>query len=235
MYNRELSDVLFQKEKPIATGKAVAQEGQLLIAVLEGGIEKVYPCEGGAAELPVGFSSSTRLLVDAEVFAKELTIPSAAPYTVDVGHTNLVPGQLRIYSPADLAYFTFAGAPAPGVCFPDPLTGILTFDVADKGKKIQVWAKRTLSVMEARTLYREGFLHNARAFEVYDVVGCFDGKGQIYTDQFDVSKDYSAGNLKTMAGGMITVGGAGTALPAHIRVISLPSLSNPYLGLEFNF
>jgi hypothetical protein len=238
MYSRELSDVLFPKEKAIISGKSVPQEGMLLCGALEGGIEKVFPAEGGAAEVPVGFSSSTRLLIDKELFAKEITIPSAAPYTVDLGYTNLVPGQLRAILLPGGGVYTVVASPAPaapGTVSVNYLTGVLTFDIAEAGLKVDVWAKRSLSVVEARSLYREGFLHNARAFEVYDVVGCFEGKGIIYTDQFDVSKDYSAGGLKTMAGGMITVGGAGAALPAHVRVISLPSLSNPFLGLEFNF
>ena len=234
MYSRELSDVLFPKEKAIISGKSVPQEGMLLCGALEGGVEKVFPAEGGASEVPVGFSSSTRLLVDKEMVAKEVTIPSAAPYTVDLGYTNLVSGQIRALD-AGVALTVVGIAPAAGEIQPNYLTGVMTFAAADAGKKISIFAKRSLSVEEARSLYREGFLHNARAFEVYDVVSCFEGKGIIYTDQFDVSKDYSAGGLKTMAGGLITVGGAGSALPAHVRVISLPSLSNAFLGLEFNF
>jgi hypothetical protein len=236
MYNRELSDVLFPKEKAILAGQSVAQEGQLLIGALEGGIEKVAPCAGVGSEVCVGFSSSTRLLIDKEIIAKLVTVPSAGPFTVDLGYTNLVLGQVSITEGVVLYTNVSPAAPAAATEYQvDYLTGIVTFHSGAAGKKLSVIAKRTLSVIEARSLYREGFLHNARAFEVYDVVGCFEGKGQIYTDQFDVSKDYSAGGLKTMAGGLITVGGAGAALPAHVRVISLPSLSNPFLGLEFNF
>jgi hypothetical protein len=239
MYNRELSDVLFPKEKAILTGQSVAQEGQLLIAALEGGVEKVAPCAGVANEVPVGFSSSTRLLIDKEVLAKDITVPSAGPFTVDLGYTNLDSngaGQIVILNGAALLTNTTPVAPAAANDYSvNYLTGVVTFHSGAAGLALEVHFKRILSVIDSRTLYREGFLHNARAFEVYDVVGCFEGKGQIYTDQYDIAADYSAGNLKTMAGGLITVGGAGQALPAHVRVISMPNLSNPFLGLEFNF
>jgi hypothetical protein len=228
MYNRELGDHTFPQEKGIATGQSVTQEGQLLSAILESGHEVVKPCAAAGSEVVVGFSSSTRLLVDKECFAMHITVPSAGPYTVDLGKQNIIAGQARI------AGLTLGSAANPGE-FEVSTLGIATFNAAQAGISYDIFAKHSLTVEESRMLYREGFLHNARAFEVYDKIGVIEGKGVIYTDQFDISKDYSAGGLKTGAGGQITVGGAGTALPSHVRVISLPSLSNPFLGLEFNF
>jgi len=59
MYNRELSLFGLLEEKPLAAGVTVTAEGQLLVAIQQGGIEVVQPCLGVAAEVPVGFSSST--------------------------------------------------------------------------------------------------------------------------------------------------------------------------------
>lgn len=233
MYNRELSSNIFPNEKAVQNGVAITAEGQLLVSVMEDGIEKVKPCAGVAAEVPVGFSTSTRLFVDKEVVVKNFSIPSSAPYTVALGHTNLISGQIAVYIAGVLATVV-VGAPTAGEVQPDYALGVLTFAAADAGKAIQVFYKRNLTVAEARELYREGFLFNARAFEVYQKVGVFQGKGYIYTDQYDVSAEYGVLPLKTFATGLVSTAGAGTDVSAFMRVIAVPSLSNPFLGIEFN-
>lgn len=228
MFNREKSDFTFPHEKDLAAGVAVSAEGMLLVGVMENGVEKVAPAAGAASEVAVGFSLETRLYVDKEVGAKEITVPATAPYTVQLPVGGLITGQVRIPGMT-------VGVVADGV-FAFTAAGLLSFDAAQAGEKLTVFYKRTLTMVEARELYREGFLHNSRAFEVYGKVGVIAGKGIIYTDQIDMGADFTAGGaLKTMAGGLVTVGGAGAALPAHVRVIEAPSLSSPFLGLEFNF
>lgn len=228
MYNREFSDTLYPQEKPVLSGFEVNQEGLLLVGVLENGIEKVRPCDDVANEKIVGFSSLTRVPVDMEVLSKKITVPNAAPYTVDLGYHNLVAGQIYI------AGLTLGVAAAPGVYAIDIVTGILTFDVAQKGLTYTVFFKRNLTVEEYRAKYREGFIGNAASFQVYGTCGVYMGSGKMFTDRFDVSKDYSTGVLTTGADGMITIGGAGTAIP-NCTVIATPTLDQPWLGVRFNF
>jgi hypothetical protein len=57
------------------------------------------------------------------------------------------------------------------------------------------------------------------------------GKGRIYTAYYNMAIDWSGAVTPTAgADGIITTGG--TAIPG-VRVVSVPTSTNPYLGLEF--
>jgi len=236
-YNLEQSDFLFPNEKFLATGASVTAEGQLLVRVFTNGQEFVQPSAGVSGELVVGFSSSTRLYINVAVDVYyNVSIPSVAPYQFTT-KPMLVAGQERVTYVSTGTAFTNVSPAAPsaaGQFNVNETTGQYTFNSADAGQLIQIINKRNLTVLEARTQQREGFLFNARAFETYGKVGCIQGKGYIYTDQFDVSANFATGTLTTAAGGIVTIGGAGSALPSSVRVIALPTVSLPFLGLEFN-
>ena len=228
MYNRELSDCLFPQEKAILAGQSVAAEGLLLSGVFENGIEKVRVCGAATGEIIVGFSSMTRMKIGTEVLAKKITVPSAAPYTVNLGHDNIIAGQMYI------ATQTIGNPTTTADQYSFTAAGVITFHSGQAGKSHEVFFKRSLTVEEARDKYREGFIGNADAFAAYDVCGVLSGKGKIFTDAFDVSVSYASGVLKTAANGLVTMGGAGTDISSKLRVISQPSLSSPWLGLEYN-
>jgi len=60
------------------------------------------------------------------------------------------------------------------------------------------------------------------------------GECELYTDQYDITKDFGAAGavVKTGANGQFTVGGNGDA--ANFVVIQVPSVSSPFLGLRYN-
>jgi len=235
-YNLEHSDFLFPNEKFLATGATVSAEGCLLVRVFQNGQEVVQQSAGVGGELVVGFSSSTRLYIgqDVQIF-NPVVVPSVAPYTIST-QPMIQAGQEQVQNLTTLVYYTNVSpaVPTAGQYSVNETTGVFTFAAADAGATLQILIKFNLTVQQARTQNREGFLFNARAFETYGKVGVIQGKGYIYTDQFDVSQNYSTGTLTTGAGGIVTIGGGGTALPASVRVIALPTLDLPFLGLEFN-
>jgi len=247
MYNREKTFSDFQIEKAVKTAILISAEGLLLCSELENGVEVVRPCAAAANEKIVGFSTATNLAVSTENVAKRYTIPTAAPYTVDTGFTNLVPGQILVHETGNTTPWTDAGgAPAATTQYDvNDTTGVITFHSSDAGKSVDVFLKYNLTVEQARLKYFEGFIGNDKAFAVHGRIGALGGKGVIYTDQFDITKDYSAQPaLTTGANGLITVAGAGTIIPA--RVIEAPSISGhsqffqnvgntSMLGIEFNF
>jgi len=236
MYNRELSLFGLYEEKSLAAGVTVSAEGQLLVALQQGGVEVVQPCLGVASEVPVGFSVSTRLLIGQEVLALQVTIPSVGPFTVTLNNaTNIVTGQVLVFSSTTTFTNVTPAGPATTQYSVDYVNGILTFAAADAGTAVTVFLKHNLTIAASRTLYREGFLFNARAFDVYGKIDCASGKGYIYTDQYDVSASYATGPLKTFAGGLVSTAGSGTTIPVtQARIISQPTVSNPFLGIEFN-
>ena len=56
------------------------------------------------------------------------------------------------------------------------------------------------------------------------------GEGEIFTDKFDSSKEYSTAPLTVGANGLLTTG---TALAFPGKVIALPSIDFPTLGVRF--
>ena len=57
--------------------------------------------------------------------------------------------------------------------------------------------------------------------------------GWVFTDQFDATLDWSTGTAITSgAGGVLTQGGSGSTIDA--RVISVPNVNNPLLGISFD-
>jgi len=227
MYNREKTYSDFPLTKDVKAATSISQEGLLLIQELVSGKEVVLPASGLGSEKIAGFSSMTFLTPSQEVIIKSFVVPATSPYTIDVGQTGLVSGQafipgLTLGVASNAGEFSFTGA------------GVFTFNVAQAGTTVEIHYKRDLTVAEAKQKYFEGHINNINASAAFKQVGLLAGKGIIYTDQYDVSKDYSTGTLKTLAGGLITIGGSGTDLSALMKVIETPSIGQPYLGLEFN-
>ena len=220
---------------PLAAGAPVAEEGCGLIAVLQDGVEKVLPSAGAGGEKVVGFAVFRQKDVTTRPIVMNATIPSAGPFVVELDHQNLVGGSLRVYSPADAGDFlVVGGAPLAGQVQPDLVHGTLTFNgVGDGGKAVVVYYKYQLTLAESKLLFYEAPT-NYPDPNYFSTVGVGKGKGRLFTAYFDTSKDYSlATAIKLDAGGMLTdQSGAGTAVP-NARVVSLPTVSDPTLGIEF--
>jgi hypothetical protein len=59
------------------------------------------------------------------------------------------------------------------------------------------------------------------------------GHGEVFTDQFDSTLAWDAGTAITSgANGQLTQGGSGATLDA--RVVSVPNVNNPLLGIAFD-
>ncbi len=69
---------------------------------------------------------------------------------------------------------------------------------------------------------------------LFGLVGCGHGHGEMFTDPYDATVSWGADALvpETGAAGTVTNGGSGTTLDA--RVISVPNVNNPLLGLAFS-
>ena len=90
-----------------------------------------------------------------------------------------------------------------------------------------------LTVSEARLQFFQRNINN-EAGALFGQVGCGHGHGEIFTDQYDATIDWATvavGAIHSAAAGTVSETG-GTALDA--RVISVPNVNNPLLGLAFN-
>ena len=113
---------------PLASGATVSEEGQVMAAVLEGGVEKVKPATG-SGDVVAGFSVFRQVDYTTRPIVAEGTVPASAPYTVELGHTSLVSGRVRVYNvtnAADMTVVAIAPAAATEVQV-NLTTGTLTF------------------------------------------------------------------------------------------------------------
>jgi len=221
-----------------ALGSTVTDEGQGLVAVVEDGIEKVKPSAGGAGEAFVGFATFRQRDVTTKASVEELSVPSAAPYDVELAASALISGQVRVHDVlANSDLVVVLVAPAPGQVQVNLTTGMLTFNAAEAGRAMKSYYRFNLTLAQSRALYYD-LPTNYPDANLFGTVGVGKGKGRIFVGMYDQSIDWSAvaaGTITLMAGGMLTVGGAGPLVPGA-RVVKVPTagIGQAYLGVEFN-
>lgn len=242
-YDLKRSHFSLVLEKEVTAGSVITEEGVLLVSVLDAatGTEKVQPSAGSGTEVIAGFAIRDNADHATTSEVETVTVPSAAPYTVQLRNNNLVAGTPGDGSTAQLSAMdgttqmtndddTSSGAGAVGV---DDVSGLLNFNVGDAGKSIVVTYRYNLTVAESRLKFYQRNINN-EASTLFSQVGVGQGHGEVFTDQFDATVDWSvAGTAVTSgAGGQLVSGGGGKDLDA--RVISVPNVNNPLLGISFD-
>lgn len=230
--------------QPVAVGQTVGEEGQGLVAVMQNGVEAVQPSQGLADEKIVGFAMFRQLTFGTAALVESHIIPTAAPFTVELGKTNLIAGQIRVYSPVDAIDFTPVAPPpaAGGTYSVDLTTGTLTFAGAfDGGKTVTVYYRYNLTVADSILQFYQAPT-NMPDPNFFSQVGVGKGKGRVFTMYYDQSVDWSSPAVVPALGadpvpaagkgGMIVNGGVGPHIP-NARVVNVPSPADPYLGVEF--
>lgn len=218
--------------QPVATGKTVNEEGQGLVAVMEGGVEKVMPYEANATGKIVGFAMFRQLTFGTAALVEDHIIPTAAPFTVELGKQNLILGQIRVQDVVANADFASPHVGA-GTYDVDTTHGILTCDVGDAGKTIRVYYRYSLTVTDAILQFYQAPT-NMPDPNFFSQVGVGKGKGRVFTMYYDQSVDWSLGTVVPALGlnGIIANTGPGPVIP-NGRVVQVPSPTDPYLGIEF--
>lgn len=209
----------------IAAGETITEEGCVLARKFEDGIEKCKVATGASGETVIGFALFRQLTFGTNAIVETHVIPATSPYTVDLGHANLVTtpaNQLRVTNAVGGAVITPASV--------NYGTGVITFNAGDAGKTVYVAYRWNMTVAEAQTTF-----YNAAANypdpNFFGQMGVGKGKGRLFTLHYDASKLYDdTVTLSVAAGGLISTGGSIT-IPA--RVIQAPSANDPFLGIEF--
>lgn len=241
-YNLTKTHYSLSLQKNVAAGSVVDREGVLLQAVLEGGEEVVKKADASASTLKlVGFAISDNETIGVIPVVEDAVVPAApGPYTVQLAHTSLVgtapDSSVRVYNVTGAADLTEenTGTPAATEFFPDVATGLLTFNVAQAGISIRVFYRANLTVAASRQRFFQRNINND-AGAIFNTLVVGGGVGEIYTAEYDTNIDWSAGGaILSGADGILTVGGAGSALPGG-RVIHVPDPDGPYLGVAFSF
>lgn len=208
-------------EAVVAPGAVINAEGLALVRAAGNQAAGVLPATGTSADVFAGFS---------------IAGTSAAPFME--GFTNkqetfIVPATGTVtlqFAPVPTQVFVFdktTGAAASGYAVSGKNVTSLTV-----GDEVVVTYKYALSVIQARSL--QGDVQPGGYSGAYiGQIGLIK-RGQIYTSEYDTSKNWAAATaVKLAAGGQVTdQSGAGVAIPAAI--IAVPSSEVTYLGLEFS-
>lgn len=218
-----LSAISRSSEVALNPAAVLAGDGQAMVLALVNGVGMAAPSAGVATEQFIGFSvlstSAAPFVPTTAVKVQELVIPVSGLVTV---------------ARTPLASTTFAYDNANGAVIPVlSVTGnVVDLGSANAGKTARVQYRYTLTVAEARTIVGDIQPGNFSG-STYGTVGIAQ-TGVVYTDQFNSGVDFAAAtSLKTDTNGRVTnQSGTGPVINAVIK--SLPTLGNPFLGLEFN-
>lgn len=216
------------RERAVAPGQAISEEGQILVYVDAGdGTLAVQPSDGSTKAV-AGFAITDALKYATATVVEELTVPAGGG-TVSLGHGNLIALDERVYDvTAPLLMTVGAGA---GQYTPNYTAGTLTFNVADAGHTISVTYRYTPTLEEQLATEHERHISNrAQDFFSSVAVGCLEG--EIFTSEYDTTQAYVVGaDVYSGTGGRAT----STAGTTKVGVVSqVPGVSDGKLGIKFH-
>ena len=217
----------------------IIEEGSLLQRITSpaGSDEVVTRSAVGAGLIPVGISLQSRISGVTFTAVQDVVVPTVAPFTVQLAHMNLplTAGGFgeATYWDYDLAVpgplAAVAGAPVANVSVTTPANGLLTFDIAQAGQHVRATYKYILTSIERDELLRQSHV-NRGAEDQFGLMTVAVGHCVVYTTMYLCTEVYAVGDVLTLdANGLFSKSG-GTNFG---RVISLPTPSDPYLGVEY--
>ena len=226
--NRALTFYDRTKAVPAASGVEITDEGLVMVQVLESGVEHAQPSLGTSAnEVILGFSSNTSYRPTTRVEQESATVPATSTYTIQLSKVLLVSGSLRVVNTADNSALTVitTGSPSTGEVKVNYTTGLLTFNIAQASINVYVTYRRSLTADEIAYTVRQPAI-NAGTGNILGLINVIRGNGEISTDMFDTTADYStATTLYAGANGLVTsVSSSHSAIPGS-RMVTAPSAS----------
>lgn len=255
----DMSRSRFEKkwQYAIQAGVNIINEGTWLArtAGADGG-EVVLPCTGAANEVFAGVSQQSGIQGYVWANCIHATIPAVPDalgnYDIDVGHLGLVNDEATpataytfvAFTATPTTAFTINNATtAPGgtgIVQVVPATGIYRFNVADAGLEVKIVYRWELSAREHDFFVRDSHINRGSEALLSEImVGC-GAPCIVYTMMYDaaglwIAHSAAAGNQPCLGANgevtTITINAVGTAVG---RVIKIPSVDDPYLGIEFS-
>lgn len=218
-------------ERKVASGSVVTEEGVVLVASLDAGTgEEVVDLSDGTAQAVAGFAIRDNA-DNATTSAVEVqAVPASGTLEATLSNNNLVAANIRIVDSAGTA-LTEGNPASPDEYSVVDATGVITFNANQAGLDVTVTYRYNLTVAEARLKFFQRNINN-EAGALFGQVGVGHGHGEIFTDQFDAAVDWAtASDPSAGAAGQVVEAGSGSNLG---RVISVPNVNNPLLGLNFD-
>lgn len=222
------------KEVPVAPGHSVTVEGAVLKQIRTNGLENAALTEGTGSEVIIGFSENNNLVIGQEIVTETVVVPASG--IVSLKNANVVDSTVWAYNATDAAALAPipSGNPTTSQFLLSAVQGQVTLNTGLAGKTVQFRYKYNMTAIQQEMKYG-GRPVNMRSNTDVGTITVIRGFGEIYTDQYDTTVDFSAATaLYATANGIITTTASGNTVIPGARVVSVPSASDSFLGLTFN-
>lgn len=216
------SKIELSHEANVAPGAVILAEGLALVRVNNAQSQGVLPSTGAATDVFAGFSfaGTSALPFPESLYNKveQFVVPSTGSVTLSL---TPIAGQVFVFDN------TTGGAVSPAPTVTGNVVSGLT-----AGDTVTVTYKYQMTIVQERVQFGD--------VQPGGYVGSYIGqigvitRGQIFTSEFDASKNWAAAtSVKLAASGQLTdQTGTGVTIPAQI--IALPGQDVPFLGIEFD-
>lgn len=236
MINRKALKIGEQVERPVAAGVDNIEEGALLCAVIEDGVEKVtVKATVDGSEKIAGFAITPYQLPTSAVAKEQFVVPSAGSLIFNLRNSRVIADSelASVVGGSDLTVdeTNFSATPPTGTVKVDLVGGRIKFAAGDAGKVVNFLYRHELTVVQARQRYQERSINNRDLVGALQQVGVAKGYVEMATDQFDTSINFAAAtSLKIGDNGLISdQSGAGAEINQG-RVLALPDLTDTAQG-----
>jgi len=238
-----------REEFALTTATVLVEEGQLAIRAGTS-MTEVTTSLGAALEVPAGVILLGEIDANTFTWVETFTIPAAATKTLK--YSNLATSPYPTGGVADTSdlyvYDNTAGAamthinPAPGDNQFSSVgaTGVLTFNALDVGHSVTVRYRWNLTTVQSREIVRQSAVGRGSENTYRKVILGRGNNCRIYTTTYTPQAVWTlnlqSGALNSPslgAGGLWSTINHSTTGVAFGRVISLPSVNDPYLGIEY--
>lgn len=191
-------------------------------------------------ERACGLSLQSRITANTFVDVRNYTVPAApGPYAIQLPHANLVLAGAALAEAyvwdntagSVITVVAHIAVPAPGGgnVDIDPVTGLMTFDVAEAEHNITITYRWNLTAIERDLILRQSHV-NRGAEDQFGLMTVGYGNCLVYTSMYECDQAYTVGAQLTLGdNGLFTLGG----VTNFGIVVSVPSPGDPYLGVEY--
>lgn len=239
-----------RREYELVTGTNLTEEAQVMVAGGTTSQQATTSVTGALFNdaIPLGLALNGKILATTFTNYETGTVPSAAPYTVTLEHSNLVTNGYSgfadafVYDTTGATELEVAGAAVAATSVTLAVaTGIITFHAGDAGHAFYVRYRWTLTVAEANEILRQSSIGRGSE-STFDKLMIAHGHCVMFTTMYDADAAWvlnqqtaaaANGNPVTGAGGVLTIYENNNNGTIFSRVVSLPSATDPYLGIEY--
>lgn len=240
-----------RREYDLVSGTNLVEEAQVMVAGGTTSQEATTSVTGAVFDdaTPLGLSLNGKILATTFTNYETGTVPAApGPYTVTLEHSNLVTNTYTafadafVYDNTGATELEVAGAAIAGTSVTLNVTsGVLTFAAGDAGHSFYVRYRWNLTNAESQEILRDSAVGRGSE-DTFDKVVIAHGHCVMHTTMYDADAAWVlnqqtgaavSGNPVTGAGGVLTIYDNNNNGTPFGRVVSMPSASDPYLGLEY--